>query len=727
MKRFILALAAILCAVPVLHAEDSGAVSTGTQRFSGTKIWRDMKLTDSELTGATTLTVSSTKFQRLDPGGANRDVTLPAEENNGGMWFYIINSANAAENLVVKDDAGSTIVTIEQSQAAFVACSGSAWKGFAHMAVAAGTLQADGSVAGATGQAQDFGTNGIKADVIAESSGATGVTIDGLLIKDTTVDLNGTADALILDADGNTSISAPTGDTIDIEVAGADDFVITANTFTAVSGSTIATNTIAETTAASGVTVDSLVIKDGGATLGSSGTIDLNGEADALVLDADGNTSISSPTGDTIDIEVAGADDFTITANTFTAVSGSTIKTNTIAETTGANGVTFSHTANLPAVLGSDAALGITGAASGGTIVVAGGVGATDTAGGLVSLTGGAGDGTGAGAAADLKGGAGGATGVGGAASVTGGIGGATSGTGGEAKLTGGAGTNGNAVGGAATVAAGAGQGTGAGAIASMTGGASGAGATGNGGISKIVGGAALSTNGNGGAAQVTGGVGNGTGTGGALTFTSGASAGAGGTAGSITIDCGNEAAGTAGTMSIGTTECGAITIGRSGQTVTFSGNVARASQRIRYSIAGAKIGSAAGFTVGAASDIFAATCSASQTAAKLVIPIGALKVGSTITAFGLLGQIESGGNNVTVDADLRVSTGAASDFADASVSTMTQVSVNADSLIDSSDDKTGLSETTAQDDMYYIVVTVTTNASCDVDIRGVTLVVTEN
>jgi hypothetical protein len=104
----------------------------------------------------------------------------------------------------------------------------------------------------------------LTADTIAESTAATGVTIDSVLLKDGTVDLNGVADALILDADGDTTISAPTANQIDIEVAGADDFRITANTFTALSGSTIATNTIAETTAATGVTIDGVLAKDGG-------------------------------------------------------------------------------------------------------------------------------------------------------------------------------------------------------------------------------------------------------------------------------------------------------------------------------------------------------------------------------------------------------------------------------------------------------------------------------
>lgn len=77
----------------------------------------------------------------------------------------------------------------------------------------------------------------------------------------TTLDMQG--GLLDLDADNDTSITADTDDQIDIEISGADDFKFTANTFTALSGSTIATNTIAETTPDAGVTVDGLLVKDG--------------------------------------------------------------------------------------------------------------------------------------------------------------------------------------------------------------------------------------------------------------------------------------------------------------------------------------------------------------------------------------------------------------------------------------------------------------------------------
>lgn len=94
-----------------------------------------------------------------------------------------------------------------------------------------------------------------------------------LLASGQVVDLNGEADALVLDADADTSISSPSDDQIDIELNGADDFVIVPNIFRALSGSVIETNTVNETTAASGVTIDSVLVKDGGITLADATAI----------------------------------------------------------------------------------------------------------------------------------------------------------------------------------------------------------------------------------------------------------------------------------------------------------------------------------------------------------------------------------------------------------------------------------------------------------------------
>lgn len=77
------------------------------------------------------------------------------------------------------------------------------------------------------------------------------------------VDLNGESYGLVLDADADTAIGAPVDDVINIKIAGAEDFRIAANLLTALSGSVIATNTIAETTAANGVDIDSVKLKDG--------------------------------------------------------------------------------------------------------------------------------------------------------------------------------------------------------------------------------------------------------------------------------------------------------------------------------------------------------------------------------------------------------------------------------------------------------------------------------
>ncbi len=55
--------------------------------------------------------------------------------------------------------------------------------------------------------------------------------------------------------------------------------------------------------------------------IGGVGAVDLNGAE--LTLDADSDTSITADTDDQIDIEISGADDFTITANAFNVLTGS--------------------------------------------------------------------------------------------------------------------------------------------------------------------------------------------------------------------------------------------------------------------------------------------------------------------------------------------------------------------------------------------------------------------
>ena len=145
------------------------------------------------LTGAETLNLLSSQLQSLDPGGASRTLTLPAEELNEGLWYEVYNTADADEDITLNNDASSAIAVIHRGGFARVACTGTAW------------------------------------GVVAASESGAG----------TMIDLNGLADALILDADADTTISAPTDDQIDFELNGADDFTMTANAFNVLSGSNV--------------------------------------------------------------------------------------------------------------------------------------------------------------------------------------------------------------------------------------------------------------------------------------------------------------------------------------------------------------------------------------------------------------------------------------------------------------------------------------------------------
>ncbi len=79
--------------------------------------------------------------------------------------------------------------------------------------------------------------NSIIATSDIEDGAVTSAKLGGNIVTPGTLDVNG--QELILDANANTSITADTDDQIDIKVAGADDFQITANTMSVLSGSTL--------------------------------------------------------------------------------------------------------------------------------------------------------------------------------------------------------------------------------------------------------------------------------------------------------------------------------------------------------------------------------------------------------------------------------------------------------------------------------------------------------
>lgn len=145
--------------------------------LSGRQNWRQGGFEAKTLAGAYTLVDSDSQAIAMDPGGAARVVTLPPEETHDGAWFEIYNAADAAESLTIKNDAASTILVLQQGESGKVGCTGAAW-------IVIGTPTEGGS---------DFSAAGIAADVVAESTAAAGVTVDGLLIKD--------GDALFVDSD----------------------------------------------------------------------------------------------------------------------------------------------------------------------------------------------------------------------------------------------------------------------------------------------------------------------------------------------------------------------------------------------------------------------------------------------------------------------------------------------------------------------------------------------
>jgi len=86
--------------------------------------------TTRTLGAALSLVAKDTCLQFIDPGGAARTITLPAEADSKGKIFIIMNTADAAEILTIQDDTPATVVTPTQNECAVVFCDGTTWRGF---------------------------------------------------------------------------------------------------------------------------------------------------------------------------------------------------------------------------------------------------------------------------------------------------------------------------------------------------------------------------------------------------------------------------------------------------------------------------------------------------------------------------------------------------------------------------------------------------------------------
>lgn len=159
------------------------------------------------------------------------------------------------------------------------------------------------------------------------------------------------------------------------------------------------------------------------------------------------------------------------------------------------------------------------------------------------------------------------------------------------------------------------------------------------------------------------------------------------------------------------------------GGTVTFSGAVVRTSYTVQAGFGSAKAGTTAGWVVAAGANLYEWTLPASQTGSTLVVPVSGLHIGDTITGYSCQAQIESAGGTVTLDTNLRSLTNVAADPTDASVASTTQVSVTADTA--AAPAATGISDTIAAGERFYILITATTAGSTDIRALGCNVTVT--
>lgn len=85
-------------------------IVTGTAAAAQTKVTSNVLIVDPQSSGST---------ENLD---------LPAEASSTGLFFLILNSGG--EGIVVRNDGGGTIITIDTNQHGLVYCDGTTWRGF---------------------------------------------------------------------------------------------------------------------------------------------------------------------------------------------------------------------------------------------------------------------------------------------------------------------------------------------------------------------------------------------------------------------------------------------------------------------------------------------------------------------------------------------------------------------------------------------------------------------
>jgi len=238
----------------LIYNPSTGTLSVPNMVVSGTQTIADtvtMQAENAIVFEGATADLHETTLTIVDPT-ADRTINLPNQSGTVPVLAAASNTAvtstpeelNALDGItaVVGElnalDIGSTAVGTAVASKAVILDSSKDYTGIRNLTISGEIDAATGDYSGAVD--------------IAGATTVVALTASGLVTAGAKIDMNGTE--LILDADADTSITADTDDQIDIRIAGADDFTFTANTFTAVSGSTIAAQALTATTiTASGI------------------------------------------------------------------------------------------------------------------------------------------------------------------------------------------------------------------------------------------------------------------------------------------------------------------------------------------------------------------------------------------------------------------------------------------------------------------------------------------
>jgi len=121
------------------------------------------------LSAAKTLTDNDKPLQFLDPGGAARDINLPAAGATNHL-FVIVNTAATALSLTVKDAAASTIGTVAHGENKIFVSNGSVWK----------QITSSGTVASASDTVAGIVELATAAETTTGTDATRAVTPDGL-------------------------------------------------------------------------------------------------------------------------------------------------------------------------------------------------------------------------------------------------------------------------------------------------------------------------------------------------------------------------------------------------------------------------------------------------------------------------------------------------------------------------------------------------------------------